>query len=243
MEEIPWLVILIIFVASTVFSTFGFGDALLAMPFLSIMLGAKTATPLLALCGLTLAIALMGAGYRHIQYREAFKLILGSLLGVPIGVVILKYGDDQNIRMAIGIIIALVAIYNLFRPRMAPLAKDTLAPIFGFAGGVLGGAFNTSGPPAVIYGAMRQWQPMVFVGMMQAYFIPTDIFVIIGHLKSGLLNGQVLQLFLWCLPALLLAVYVGHHIKKRMAPHRFHRAIFVIILVSGLLLFGRSLAG
>jgi len=241
--EIPWLVILIIFLASTVFATFGFGDALLAMPFLSIMLGAKSATPLLALCGLTLAIALMGTGYKHIRYKEALKLVAGSLVGVPIGVLILKFGDDRNIRIAVGVIISLIAIYNLIRPRMAAMESDVSAPFFGFTGGVLGGAFNTSGPPVVIYGAMRQWHPMVFVGMMQAYFIPTDIFVIVGHLKSGLLNMEVAKMFLFCLPALLLAVALGHQIKKRIDAHRFRKAVFVIILASGLMLVMRSWYG
>lgn len=232
---------LILFLASTVFCTFGFGDALLAMPFLSLMLGTQKATPLLALCGFTLAIALLGSSYKHIRYKEALGLILGSLLGVPIGVFILKNGDDRNIRIAVGCIISLIALYNLLHPRLQELKMAWPATFFGFAGGVLGGAFNTSGPPVVIYGAMRHWPPLVFVGMMQAYFIPTDIFVIVGHIQSGLLNMEVIRLFLWCLPVLLAAIIVGHFLKNRIPVNKFRKGIFIIILLSGCMLIIRSI--
>ena len=241
MEEAPWLIMLILFVASTVFCTFGFGDALLAMPFLSLMLGTQKATPLLALCGFTLAIALLGSSYKYIRYKEALGLILGSLIGVPIGVFILKNGDDRNIRIAIGCIISLIALYNLLHPSLYIIKKAWPAPIFGFAGGILGGAFNTSGPPVVIYGAMRQWPPLVFVGMMQAYFIPTDIFIIIGHAQSGLLNLEIVRLFLWCIPVLLPSIFIGYQLKKRIPVHKFRKGIFVIILLSGLMLIVRSI--
>lgn len=241
MQEIPWLIILIIFLASAVFATFGFGDALLAMPFLSILLGVQKATPLLALCGFTLAISLIGTSYKHIDWREALKLILGSLMGVPIGVYILKHGDDRNIRIAVGIVIISIALYNLFRPQLKQLNSQWPAPLAGFAGGVLGGLFNTSGPPVVIYGAMRQWSPVMFVGMMQAYFIPTDIFVIVGHLKSGLLSREVFYLYAWCFPFLIGAVALGNQIKKRISVLRFQKGVFAIILLSGLMLVIRSL--
>lgn len=239
--EIPLLIMLIIFIAATVFATFGFGDALLAMPFLSLMLGVQKATPLLALCGLTLALSLLGAGYKHIRVKESLKLIVGSLIGVPLGVWILKSGDDRNIRIAVGVIIASIALYNIIRPTLNAMKSEWSAPIFGFAGGVLGGAFNTSGPPVVLYGAMRQWPPMVFVGMMQAYFIPTDIFVIAGHLQSGLLNVEILLLFAWCFPGLILAVFIGHQLKKWIPVEKFRTGVFVIILASGIMLVWRSL--
>lgn len=239
--EIPVVIILIVFIASTVFATFGFGDALLALPFLSVILGVKTATPLLAMSGLTLALCLLGAGFKNIVWKEAIKLILGSLVGVPLGVLALRYGDERIMRMIVGIVIILISLYNLFKPNLTAIPTDKYAPVFGMMGGILGGAFNVSGPPVVLYGAMRAWSPMVFTGMMQAFFVPTDIFVIIGHLQSGLLNSNVLHLYLWCLPFLLLAVWIGSQIKKRISVASFQKWVFVLILLSGFMLFIKSL--
>lgn len=238
--EIPYLIILIVFLASTIFATFGFGDALLALPFLTFIIGLQKATPLLALSGFTLAICLMGTGYKHIQWKEAIKLVMGSLCGVPIGVWLLKNMDKNLMQGIVGLVIAGISIYNLWRPSLFKITSDRTAPIFGFLGGILGGAFNTSAPPVVMFGAMRAWTPMMFVGMMQAFFLPTDVFVIAGHISSGLLDGEVMRYYLWCLPFLFLAVLIGHQLKKRLPVEKFQKGIFVIIFISGVMLTLKS---
>ncbi len=238
--EIPWLIMLIVFVASTIFATFGFGDALLALPFLTMTIGLQQATPLLAMSGFTLALCLMGTGYKYIQWKEAIKLVIGSLCGVPIGVWLLKHMDKNLMQGIVGMVIALISLYNLFKPSLFKIESDRTAPLFGFLGGILGGAFNTSAPPVVMFGAMRGWSPVMFVGMMQAFFLPTDVFVIAGHIGSGLLNAEVLRYYLWCLPFLLLAVYIGSQLKKKIPVEKFQKGVFVLILISGLLLTLRS---
>jgi len=191
--------------------------------------------------GLTLSLILLTGSFKDIRFRELWKLVIGSFLGVPIGVIILKHGDDRNIRIALGCLIIIVALYNLIRPSLKALKSEYPAFLFGFFGGVMGGAFNTSAPPVVVYGNMRKWAPPVFVGMMQGYFIPTDIFVIAGHLKSGLLNNEVLRLYLWCLPFLLLAVLLGSWLKKKIPVQRFYKGVFLLILTAGILLLVRSI--
>ena len=240
--EIPWLIILIIFIASTIFATFGFGDALLALPFLTMVIGLQKSTPLLALSGFTLALLLFGTGWKHIQWKVALRLVIGSLIGVPIGGWLLKHMDKNLMQGIVGMVIALISIYNLFKPTFFKLESDKYAPIFGFFGGILGGAFNTSAPPVVMFGAMRAWSPLVFVGMMQAYFIPTDIFVISTHIGTGLLNAEVFKLYLWCLPFLFLAVFIGQQLKKKIPVEKFQKGVFVLILISGILLTVRSWA-
>lgn len=239
--EIPWIIILIVFIASTIFSTFGFGDALLALPFLTLIIGLQQATPLLALSGLTLAILLMSTGYKHVQWKLAWRLVIGSLFGVPIGVYLLKHGNQTILQAAVGIIIIFISLYNLLKPTLFEIKTDRSAPVFGFMGGLLGGAFNTSAPPVVMFGTMRGWSPTMFVGMMQAFFIPTDVFAISGHFASGLLNLEVFKLYLWCLPFLILAVIIGNHLKKRIPTEKFKKGVLLLILLSGVLLLVRSM--
>lgn len=240
--EIPWLIILIVFIASTIFATFGFGDALLALPFLTMIIGLQKSTPLLALSGFTLALLLFGSGWKYIQWKVALRLVIGSLCGVPIGVWLLKHMDKNLMQGIVGVVISLISLYNLFKPTFFKIETDKSAPIFGFIGGILGGAFNTSAPPVVMFGAMRGWSPLVFVGMMQAYFIPTDIFVIAGHIGTGLLDWEVLKMYFWCLPFLILAVFIGQQLKKKIPVEKFQKGVFVLILISGVLLTVRSFA-
>lgn len=56
---VEFIIPIIIFCGALIYATFGFGDALFAMPFLSVLLGIKTATPLMTLNGCTLATILL----------------------------------------------------------------------------------------------------------------------------------------------------------------------------------------
>lgn len=73
----------------------------------------------------------------------------------------------------LGVVIVAYALYALFNPTLPELAQRSWAYGFGFAGGVLSGAYNTSGPPVVIYGTCRCWQPAEFKSNLQGYFLLT----------------------------------------------------------------------
>ena len=76
--------------------------------------------------------------------------------------------------------------YNLLRPGLPALRSEAWAYPFGFAAGVLGSAYNTGGPPVIIYGTMRRWPPAHFRATLQGFFLFTNIFVLVGHGLAGL---------------------------------------------------------
>ena len=45
-------------------------------------------------------------------------LILGSAIGVPFGIVVLRWVSPIHLRMAIGILLILFSLYNLVRPKL-----------------------------------------------------------------------------------------------------------------------------
>jgi uncharacterized membrane protein YfcA len=108
------LIPLIIFCGSLIYGTFGFGDALFAMPFLAAIIGIKTATPLMTLNGTTLAFLLFLKHYKAIDWKAARKLIVASVCGIPIGIYFLKNGNESVAKIILGIIIIGVSVYNLF---------------------------------------------------------------------------------------------------------------------------------
>lgn len=239
------LIPIIIFFGSLVYGTFGFGDALFAMPFLSILIGIKTATPLMTLNGCTLAIFLFIKHYQQIDWSSARKLILSSFFGIPIGIYFLKNGNESIIKISLGLIITGVSVYNLWIKKETHPIKlhPNWVYVFGFIAGILGGAFNTGGPSIVIYGALSGWTQMQFISSLQGYFLPNDLFIIGGQIFSGLLNKTVIHYYLISLPSLIAAVLIGHQLRKRIPEGKFNKYIFVILLIIGTLFLARSLWG
>ena len=105
---------------------------------------------------------------------------------------------------------------------------------FGFLAGVLGGAYNTSGPPVVIYGNCRRWPPAEFKGNLQGFFLVNDLLVVAGHALSRNLAPPVLRDYLIALPALALGLFVGSKLDQRLDPELFRKVVLVLLVVMGL---------
>ncbi|HSF31714.1 MAG TPA: hypothetical protein VLK82_14725 [Candidatus Tectomicrobia bacterium] len=60
----------VLFISTLARSTLGFGDALVAMPFLIIVLGPRTATPLVALVATLISAVILIRNWQIIAYRS-----------------------------------------------------------------------------------------------------------------------------------------------------------------------------
>ena len=232
----------IIFIASIIRSALGFGEALIAMPLLVMILGLSTATPIVGLVALTLSVIILQKDWRLADFKLTWRLVLTSLMGVPIGLLMLKGVADELMQGLLGIVLIAYGLYKLVKPEHL-LKEDRfgLVYLFGFLSGILGGAYNTNGPLVVIYANLRRWPPQQFRSTMQSYFLPIGFFTMIGQGVAGLWTTKVITLYLSSLPLIFLAVYIGRKVHMSFAPHRFDRIISTVLLLMGLLLLIRVL--
>ena len=218
------LIPIIIFFGSMIYATFGFGDALFAMPFLSTLIGIKTATPLMTLNGTTLALILFIKHRKEIDWKSAKRLV-----------------NENTIKLILGIIIVGVSIYNLFLKKEKIKLHHNWSYVFGFVAGILGGAFNTGGPPIAIYGTLSGWSQMQFVSTLQGYFLPSDLYIIVCQFAAGLQTKLVWHYYIISLPFLLLALVIGGKIRKIIPAGKFNTYIFMLLLVVGMVFIVKSL--
>lgn len=240
MTQFLFIILIINFIASTIFCTFGFGDALIAIPILSTFIPLKTAAPYLNITGLILTISIIIKESRHLSWKDALFLDIGSLCGVPIGIYVLKNADENNAKIGLGIVIIIISLFKLFYKNNIQIKNDWWGLPFGFLGGILGGAFNCSGPAVVIYASLRQWEPKKFVSTLQAYFLPTNLFVFSGFLAKDLITFDVKKLVLFSIPGLLAAMFLGGILNKKIKQENFQKYIYYFLLVVGVILIVSS---
>ncbi len=231
------LTLFILFCSTLTRSTFGFGDALIAMPLLTLVVGIQIATPLVALISITIAFIIVGTSWQNIDLSSAWRLIVASIAGVPIGLFILKTAPEDLVKAILGILLILFGLYSLFKPVLISIRQPRWAYGFGFVAGILGGAYNTHGPPLVLYGTLRHWSPARFRATLQGYFVCTGMFLVLGHAVSGLLTVQVLQLSALALPVTGLAIFMGGKLNQRISTQKFERILYVALIVLGVMLF------
>jgi uncharacterized membrane protein YfcA len=235
MDPVVSIILTVIVAAFATFvqSGFGFGEALIAMPLLTLFLPITVATPIVAFFGFTISMSISLSSLKDIDFGAAWRLILMSLIGIPIGLLFLKSGSEMLIKQILGIVLMLFGLYRIFQPRLVELKNPLWAYAFGLISGILGGAYNTNGPPIVIYAVMRGWDPKKFRATLQGFFFISGFMILAGHGISGLWTPDVFKLFGICLPFILFAVYLGGRMNAKLAKPRFEKMLNYLIVVLG----------
>ncbi len=222
-----------LFFAAMVKSSLGFGESLLAVPILTLVLGVQLAGPLIALIALFMTGGLLFQNWHTIDLREIRILLGAAIVGIPIGVIALKTLPASIATSSLGLVLVSIGLYNLFQPNIRPVQGIGWTLGFGFASGILGGAYNVAGVPIIIYGAMRQWDPSDFRGSLQSYFLVVSLIIVSGHAVSGLWTQQLWQLIVFSTPALLLGYWIGNQISGRISESAAKIAIYIAIVILG----------
>lgn len=232
------LILLVVFTATFVRSTFGFGEALVAVPLLALLIPVPLAAPIAVLLSITVAAAIIAQDWRHIHLRSAIGLLLPTLIGTPLGILLLRSSHPAMVKATLAVLIILFFTYTLAGLSLPELHRDSRAwlSVCGLLAGVLGGAYGMNGPPLVLYGAMRRWSPQHLRATLQGYFLPASIFVMAGYGISGLWTPTVTHLYLLALPAALPGVLLGRIANRRLKGPLFLRVVSAGLILAGLVL-------
>jgi uncharacterized membrane protein YfcA len=228
------LVSLVIFLAVFVQSSIGFGFALISMPLLVGILGIQVSAPLVAFLAFAAEIFILIRYRKGLNLRVVSQLTIAALIAIPLGVLALRRIDERIVTTLLGIILVGYALYALFSPRLPQLASRAWAYGFGFAAGMLGGAYNTPGPPVIIFGNCRGWPPAEFKGNLQGFFMVNSFAVVAVHLFSGNYTLDVWQNVLWAVPGLIVGLITGFGLSKRMNADLFRKIVLVLLIILGI---------
>jgi uncharacterized protein len=224
------VVLAVIFLATLIRSALGFGEALVAVPLLALVIPVEVAAPLAVLVSVTVAGIVLVQDWHQVHFRSAWRLVLATVFGIPVGLLLLMAVAESVVKAILAVVILTFSTYCLARRRPVELTTDRPAWVFGFGAGILGGAYGMNGPPLVVYGTLRSWSPEHFRATLQAYFLPASLLGLCGYWWAGLLVPAVTRYFLLSLPPALVATMLGRVLNRRL-----HARTFVLYVHIGLL--------
>jgi len=227
-------VAIIVFLAIFTQAIAGSGLALIAMPLLVGILEPLTAASLVALMAITTQLIMLARYRQSLQVNGLWRLMVGSLVGIPIGIYALSQLDERVILTALGLVLITYVVISLFTLPLPPFHNPNWGYGFGFISGLLGGAYNTGGPPFVIYGLSQKWEPQHFKANLQLLLMVNSVSVVIAHFFAGHYTSEVLQNYLLALPMILLGALTGFWIDRYINEAVFRKIVLVVLLVIGL---------
>jgi uncharacterized protein len=233
-------IVLVLFLATLVRSALGFGEALIAVPLLALVMPIEVAAPTAVLVSITVAFIIVIQDWRRIHLISALWLVVPTFLGIPVGLFLLKTLPEPIVEAILSVIVMAFSVYSLASRRNHELKDDRLAGLFGFTAGVLGGAYGMNGPPLAIYGSMRRWSAEHFRATLQAYFLPASLAGMAGYWFGGLWTPAVNRFYLISLPGVMVAIFLGRAINRRMQNRRFIYYVHIALTVIGAILLVKA---
>jgi uncharacterized protein len=233
------LIGVVVFCASFVTGTTGFGFALISVPLLSAVKGPKFAVPFALLCGNIINGLLLLRFRGHIELKRVVPLLLGALPGIPAGVYIFRSMGDEIIKPFLGGVVVAFAVWDLWSKKKE--RGQVLAPFWayltGFSSGLLSAAAAMSGPPILVYLSRSRWDKNLTRATLQSFFLITDAFAIIALAIEKVVTLETIGSTFLYLPVAVLGGGLGYLVFRVLDVRIFHRMIlFALIGIGGLLI-------
>jgi uncharacterized membrane protein YfcA len=222
----------------------GFAFSLVALSIWAWAVEPQLAAPMSVFGALVGQVVALPWVWRGFDIRKLLPLVIGGLLGVPLGAYLLQWLDPTLFRFGLGLFLLVYCPLMLLLPdgyswNRGGRAADGLA---GFGGGVLGGLAGISGPVPTLWTTLRGWDKDTQRGVLQAFNIAMHVATLTAYALSGAITGEALTMFAWITPALSIPAVLGVLLFRRLATKTFRRMILLLLLVSGATLVWGSVA-
>ena len=226
------LFLLIIFSTNLIQGITGFAGTVLAMPFAIMIYGIDVAKPSLTILALLAGLLIAVRGYRHIVWKEFFKILVVMFIGVFIGEYIYSFLKTELLLQIFSVFVIAVALMGLLGKKNRELPDLALDLILLLAG-VIHGMFVSGGPLLIVYAVKKLPEKNQFRTTVSMIWVALDIYLIIKQAMAGSMTNFTLSVTLWSVPALLIGVFIGNRMAAKMSQEAFLKLSYILLIISG----------
>jgi uncharacterized membrane protein YfcA len=192
---------------------------------------------LIVLCG----IVTQGSGIwrvRHaISWPAVAPYIIGSALGIPVGIAMVTTVDPKTIRFGIGVLLLAYSLYSLFRPALRPPKASLSADLgVGVLNGLIGGLTGLGGVAVTVWCQLRGGKKDELRAIFQPVLFATFVMTTIAFAFAGTFTVETLKLYGFALPVLVAGIWSGFALYGKLDDAAFRKVILVLLLASGVAL-------
>jgi uncharacterized protein len=184
----------------------------------------------------------VGSMWRMMSPRRALPFVLGGVVGVPLGVLLLRYINPTAFKASVGVLLVVWCPLMLFARNLPRLQwggrwADTGV---GWIGGVMSGLGGLSGPAPILWSTLRGWDRHIQRGVFQVFNISMQMVTLAAYFVSGTIPHAAWPLFAVIVPAMLVPTIAGFRLYRRVSDVMFRRVVLGLLTVSGAILIVTS---
>jgi len=213
----------------------GFAFALIASALWAWLIEPQVLAPTVMLTSLLGQVSSLVRVADKVRVARAGPFLIGGTVGTPVGVMLLPLFDAASFRLAIGVVLVAYCLLSLRRGALPIVTRGgRLADAgVGAISGVMGGATGVSGPPIVLWCAMRGWDKKTQRATYQSFFVGIGLVILVFHAAGGLVDERCLRLVALAAVPIVLFSWLGSRVFGRLDEAAFRRLILWLLLISG----------
>ena len=230
-----FFIIFTVFIASIIRGFNGFGFSATCISGFSFILPAIEIVPIILALEVIISIFMVPYILKKIDWRFVFKILIGIIIGSPIGLYLLKYLNSQTTHLFVCLMIIFFSIL-LMRGYSNQKISNNYGKFFtGIFSGTLNGLTTLGGMPVAIFLLATSIQPVIIRGSLAALFFLTDSYAFGLSFFAGIVDITTIYRTLPLIIILPIGVYIGDKffVKSNEATYRqvvFYFLIFISIL-------------
>ncbi len=207
----------------------GFGFALVLIPLLMLVTTPAQAVGTTIILGAVMCLAMVWRDHHHIDRVKLMELLVGSIVGLPLGIVVLSWLPPQWLKwlvVASVLCALLVVLVNLtIRNR-----RSTTTGI-GLLSGILLTSTGINGPPLVALLRANNYAPSTYRATLAAIFTVQNGLGSVLLVGAGKVDTTMLAMIAAGLVAMPPAYWLGERLFHRINARQLRWGIIVMLLL------------
>jgi uncharacterized membrane protein YfcA len=220
----------------------GFAYGLVAMSFWAWTVPPQLAAVMAVFGALTGQVIAAVTTRRGFAWTVLGPFLVGGLLGVPLGVWLLPALDVPLFKLGLGVLLVTWCPVMLFSTRLPAIRwggrpADAVA---GLVGGVMGGIGGFAGAVPTLWCTLRRLPKDTQRAVIQNFNLSVLIVAFGLQGAAGLITREMLPLFAWVAPAMLVPSLLGARLYIGISEPAFRRLVLGLLTASGVALLASS---
>jgi len=226
-----YFVVFVVFIASIIRGFNGFGFSATCISLISFILPTIEIVPIILILEVLVSIFMIPYIWRNIDWKFVFQILIGIIIGTPIGLYLLKFLSPSITHLSICGIVIFFVILQIRGYSNKKINNLPVKILTGSVSGVVNGLGTLGGMPVSLFLLITRVKPMIIRGSLAAIFFLTDIYAFGLSYLGGIVDLTVFYRTLILIPILPLGVFIGNKLFVKSKEETYRKYVFYFLVI------------
>jgi uncharacterized protein len=226
-----YLIFFIVFIASIIRGFNGFGFSATCISGFSFILPAIEIVPIILILEVLISIFMIPYIWNKIDWGFVSKILVGIIIGSPIGLLLLKYLDPEITHLSVCIIIIFFSFLLMKGYSNQNINNNLGKFLTGIVSGTLNGLTTLGGMPVALFLLVTSIQPVIIRGSLAALFFITDIYAFILSFFAGIVDMTTIYRTIPLIIILPIGVFIGNKFFVKSKEETYRKVVFYFLIL------------